>query len=170
MKSIWDNICGLDYLDQLPYVQRRRGYAAIGHSLGGHNAIYTAVFDPRITAVVSSCGFDSYADYMSGNLTGWTQERYMPGLKPYLGRSHEVPFDFYELIGCLAPRLVFVNAPLRDSNFKHDSVARIAAAAAKVYALHKAENRLTVRQPDCEHDFPDAERTEAYRVIGQALR
>ena len=33
-------------------------FGALGHSLGGHNAIFTAVFDPRLKVVVSSCGFD----------------------------------------------------------------------------------------------------------------
>src|SRR5437870_5614894 len=67
MKAIWDNIRGLDLLESLPFVRRGK-FGAIGHSLGGHNAIYTAVFDERIKAVVSSCGFDSFLDYMDGNI------------------------------------------------------------------------------------------------------
>src|SRR5207253_9118348 len=59
MKAIWDNIRGLDLLDSLPSVRKGK-YGAIGHSLGGHNAIYTAVFDERIKVIVSSCGFDSF--------------------------------------------------------------------------------------------------------------
>src|SRR5438128_1615793 len=43
MKAIWDNIRGLDLLASLRMVDSKR-IAAIGHSLGGHNAIYTAVF------------------------------------------------------------------------------------------------------------------------------
>jgi dienelactone hydrolase len=35
-------------------------YGAIGHSLGGHNSVYTALFDPRLAVVVSSCGLDSF--------------------------------------------------------------------------------------------------------------
>ena len=70
MKAIWDNIRGLDLLESLRFVKRGR-YGAIGHSLGGHNAIYTAVFDQRIKVVVSSCGFDSYLDYYDGDpITG----------------------------------------------------------------------------------------------------
>ncbi len=65
MKAIWDNIRGLDLLESLPFVRKGK-LGAIGHSLGGHNAIYTAVFDPRIQVVVSSCGFDSYLDYYDG--------------------------------------------------------------------------------------------------------
>ena len=169
MKSIWDNVCGLDYLDSLDYVKRDRGYGAIGHSLGGHNAIYTAVFDARITVIVSSCGFDSYVDYYGGKITGWTQDRYMPGLKSYLDRPQDIPFDFYELVGCLAPRAFYVNAPLRDANFKHDSVDRIIAAAKKVYDLHGAGDRLHVAHPDSEHDFPDDERFAAYEVIANVI-
>ena len=59
MKAIWDNVRGLDFLESLSFVKRGK-FGAIGHSLGGHNAIYTAVFDDRITVVVSSCGFDSF--------------------------------------------------------------------------------------------------------------
>jgi len=117
MKAIRDNIRGLDYLESLPYVRRGK-FGAIGHSLGGHNAIYTAVFDERIKVVVSSCGFDSFVDYMDGNIKGWTSERYMPKLLEYQDSLEKVPFDFHELIGTLAPRPVFINAPLGDTNFK----------------------------------------------------
>jgi dipeptidyl aminopeptidase/acylaminoacyl peptidase len=61
MKAIWDNVRGMDLLDTLSFVQRGE-YAAIGHSLGGHNSVFTAVFDVRIKAVVSSCGLDSFTD------------------------------------------------------------------------------------------------------------
>jgi pimeloyl-ACP methyl ester carboxylesterase len=169
MKAVWDNLRGLDLLESLPEVGKEAGFAVIGHSLGGHNAIYTAVFDERIRAVVSSCGFDSFLDYKGGNIQGWVQERYMPRMGYYLGDPSRVPFDFYELVACLAPRHVFVNAPLRDSNFQWDSVDRIAAAARPVFALHGAEDRLEIHHPDCDHDFPDQERFSAYDFIGRVL-
>ena len=169
MKAVWDNMRGLDLLETLPFVKKEAGFATIGHSLGGHNSIFTAVLEPRLKVIVSSCGFDSVLDYKDGNLKGWVQERYMLKMGDYLGKPQEVPFDYYELVGCLAPRPFFVNAPLRDSNFKWESVDRIAAAAAPVYALYGAGEGVTVLHPDCEHDFPDAERFEAYGVIGKVL-
>lgn len=168
MKAIWDNIRGLDLLESLPYVDKAKGFAAIGHSLGGHNSIYTAVFDARIKVIVSSCGFDSFVDYYGGNLKGWTQERYMPRMMNYLGHPQDVPFDFYELVAALGERTVFVNAPLRDKNFKHESVDRIATAAAPVFKL--LGGKLTVVHPDTEHDFSDDARFEAYRVIESVLK
>lgn len=168
MKAIWDNMRALDLLDSLPYVRPHR-YAAIGHSLGGHNAIYTAVFEPRLHAIVSSCGFDSFLDYYGGNIKGWVQDRYIPKLGGYLGRPQDVPFDFYELIAALAPRRLFVNAPLRDSNFRWDSVDRIRAAALPIYRLYNAEANLRVEHPDSDHDFPTPVRHAAYEWIRASI-
>jgi hypothetical protein len=167
MKAIWDNIRGLDLLESLPFVQPGK-FGAIGHSLGGHNSIYTAVFDERIKVVVSSCGFDSFRDYMDGNIKGWTSDRYMPKLLNYSLR--DIPFDFHELIGALAPRSVFVSAPFYDTNFKWQSVFHIEEAAAKVYDLHGARANLRVEHPKCGHEFPIEMRKIAYRLFAEHLR
>jgi len=176
MKSIWANIRGLDLLASLPFVQTNRGFGAIGHSLGGHNGVYTAVFDERISVVVSSCGLDSFVDYYDGNPKnwqperGWCQLRYMPALTNYAGRLAQIPFDFPELIGALAPRVCFINAPLGDSNFRWRSVDEIAKAARPVYELYGKPQNLIVEHPDCGHLFPPAMREKAYRLLEVALK
>jgi dienelactone hydrolase len=169
MKAIWDNIRGLDYLETLPFV-RKRAFGAIGHSLGGHNSVYTAVFDDRIKAVVSSCGLDSYLDYKDGDIRGWTSDRYMPKLLAYRERLQDIPFDFHEMIGALAPRACFISAPLGDDNFKAQSVDRIVAAARQVYQLYGKPENLTVEHPDAAHDFPDDMRQRGYALFDRHLR
>jgi dienelactone hydrolase len=168
MKAVWDNIRALDLLESLPFV-RKGAFGAIGHSLGGHNSVYTAVFDERIKAVVSSCGLDSYLDYKNGDIRGWTSDRYMPELLGYKDRLTEIPFDFHELIAALAPRACFISAPLGDDNFHWKSVDGIVEAASRVYRLYGQTGNLTVRHPDCAHDFPDEMRRLAYEVIDRAL-
>lgn len=174
MKSIWDNIRALDLLDALP-AARPGAYGAIGHSLGGHNAIYTAVFEPRLKAVVTSCGFDSFRDYFGGDEKfwergkGWCQDLYMPRLAAYRGRLGELPFDFDDLLAALAPRPIFVNAPLRDSNFKWRSVDRLVATARETYALLGAPDAITVEHPDSPHDFPSDVRRRAYAFLEKTL-
>lgn len=168
MKAIWDNMRAMDLLDSLPFVHKGR-YGAIGHSLGGHNAIFTAVHDPRIRVIVSSCGFDSFLDYYGGNIKGWVQPRYMLRLAQFAGHPEHVPFDFYELIAALAPRPLFVNAPLNDANFRAASVDRILEAARPVYALYGAGSRLRVAHPASDHDFPDIERHRAYEWMRSFL-
>jgi hypothetical protein len=176
LKAVWDNRRGLDLLSELPYVDASRGFGAIGHSLGGHNAVFTAVFDERIAAVVSSCGLDSFLDYYGGDAKnwvperGWCQTRYMRKLADYKGRLAEIPFDFHELIGALAPRHVLIVAPLKDGNFKADSVDRIAAAARPIFRLHGHEGRLRVEHPDAPHDFPPEARKLAYKLFDDVLR
>lgn len=175
LKAIWDNIRGVDLLQSLPQVDPA-SIGAIGHSLGGHNSIFTAALDPRIDAVVSSCGFDSFTDYYDGNPAvwepgkGWTQRRYMPRLADYKGRVNEIPFDFDELLAAIAPRNVLVVAPLQDSNFRTSSVDRMTTEARKVFSLHGHPDRLQVVHPDCQHDFPDEMRQQAYRFFDAVLK
>ena len=175
LKAVWDNQRGLDLLESLPFVDARR-FAAIGHSLGGHNSVYTAVFDPRIEVVVSSCGLDAYTDYYQANPgvwmpeKGWCQLRYIPKLADYRGRLEEIPFDFPEMVAALAPRKVLIIAPLNDGNFRADSVDRVVASARQVYKLWDAEDALQVVHPDCDHDFPDDMRELAYRTIDSVLK
>lgn len=176
MKAIRDNVRGIDLLASLDYVDMSSGVAAIGHSLGGHNAIYTAVFDERISVIVSSCGFDAFPDYKNGDPAlwkfgqGWCQIRYMPRLSDYRGQLDNIPFDFPQLLAALAPRPVFVNAPLGDSNFQWNSVDKCAAAAEPIYALLGAAGKLHVEHPDCDHNFPADMREAAYRTIDAVLR
>lgn len=98
----------LELLDSLPFVVHGR-YAAVGHSLGGHNAVFTAAFDERIAVVVTNCGLDSFVDYSGGRPDvwtagrGWCQTRYMPRLAAYRGRLAEIPFDFTQ-VACYASR------------------------------------------------------------------
>lgn len=168
MKAIWNNIRGVDLLESLPYVDARR-IGAIGHSLGGHNAIFTAVFDQRIAAVVSSCGFTAFHHYYQGNLAGWTSPRYMPRIRDVYGNDPDrMPFDFYELVAALAPRRLFVCAPLHDGNFDVTGVRKVEAQAARVYDLLGSRDRLRFEYPDAGHDFPDAQRRAAYAWLENA--
>ncbi len=175
MKAIWDNVRGVDLLESLPFVKKGK-VGAIGHSLGGHNAIYTAIFDERIGVVVSSCGFDSYRDYYGGDAKNWTagrgwcQERYMPKLADYHGRLGEIPFDFYEMIAALAPRPVFINSPLGDANFNAGSVDKVTRIAEQVFRLYGVPGNLHVEHPPGGHDFPPEIREKAYRFLDENLR
>lgn len=174
LKAVWDNMRGLDLLESLPFVDDK-AMGAIGHSLGGHNAVYTAVLDDRLKVVVSSCGLDSFLDYYHGQEKrwdlgdGWCQDRYMPKMANYKGRLTEIPFDFHELIGALAPRYVLIVAPKDDHNFQAESVDRVAAAARPVFKLYGHPERLQVEHPDGKHDFPPEMRQAAYQLFDKVL-
>jgi hypothetical protein len=94
----------------------------------------------------------------------------MLGLLAYAGHLADIPFDFHEILGALAPRPVFINSPLRDSNFSWASVDRVIKSARAAYTLHGATASLNVEHPDSEHDFPDAQRESAYHLFDTVLR
>lgn len=175
LKAVWDNIRGLDLLESLPFVEPGR-FAAVGHSLGGHNSVFTAVFDDRLKAVVTCCGLDCFPDYYGGDEAvwkperGWVQTRYMPRLLDYKGRLEAIPFDFPELIGAIAPRAVLIIAPTGDSNFRAASVDKVVKAARPVFELLGAGPKLRVEHPDGPHEFSAASRRQAYQWVDAVLR
>jgi dienelactone hydrolase len=170
MKGIWNHMRAVDVLTTLPEVDTGR-IGAIGHSLGGHNAIFVALFDERIRAIVSSCGFNAFPDYYGGNIAGWSHAGYMPRLRSkYDLDLRKVPFDFPELVGALAPRAFFANGPTRDANFPLAGVTTCLESAGPVYRLLGHPGRLRAVHPEAEHAFPAASRAEAYRFIDDSLK
>jgi len=169
MKGIWNHRRALDLLQSLPEVDGER-IGCIGHSLGGHNSLFVAVFDERVKVVVTSCGFNSFKKYYGGDLTGWSHKGYMPRIESVYGKNPDkMPFDFTELLGALAPRPVFINAPLHDDNFEVSGVDDCVRAAEPVYALLGAKGAIVVVHPDAGHSFPQEVRRQAYEFLDKAL-
>jgi len=169
MKGIFNHMRAVDLLVARNDVDRKR-IGAIGHSLGGHNAMFVGVFDERLKVIVSSCGWTPFHDYYGGKIAGWTSDRYMPRLRDVYGLEPDrVPFDFYEVVAALAPRAFFSNSPLHDDNFDVGGVKKAVAEAGRIYELLAARDQLQVRYPDCGHDFPDDVRREAYQFIDIVL-
>lgn len=170
MKGIFNHMRCVDFLAALPCVDPSR-VGAIGHSLGGHNAMFTAVFDPRIKVTVSSCGWTPFHDYYQGKIAGWTSDRYMPLLKTDFELDPDrVPFDFYEVVAAMAPRTFLSISPLHDSNFDVKGVQKAIPPASQIYKLLNAPDALILVTPDCEHDFPADMRQRAYAEIDHVLK
>ncbi|MDF1813571.1 MAG: acetylxylan esterase [Verrucomicrobiales bacterium] len=54
-KNTWDIMRSVDFLQTLDYVDHKQ-IGTIGWSLGGHQALFAAAFEPRITATISNGG------------------------------------------------------------------------------------------------------------------
>jgi dienelactone hydrolase len=170
MKAIWNNMRAIDFLQALPEVDGER-IGCIGHSLGGHNTLFTAAFDTRIRALVSNCGFTTFPKYYGGRLKGWTSDRYMPRIATiYDNNPARMPFDFTEVVAALAPRAFLASAPLHDDNFEVSGVQDVIAAARPVYELLGAGDRLAANYPNCGHDFPPEARQVAYDWLDRWLK
>jgi fermentation-respiration switch protein FrsA (DUF1100 family) len=169
MKGIVNHRAAVDVLASLPEVDAAQ-LGVIGHSLGGHNALFLAAFEPRIQAVVTSCGFNSFLKYMAGDLTGWSHAGYMPRIaREYGCDPRQMPFDFTEVLAAIAPRPVFINAPTGDDNFDLSGVHDCVVAARPVYALLGAAGALVLETPEAGHAFPAATRSHAYEWLRRSL-
>ena len=170
IKGVFNHMRCVDLLAARPDVDAER-IGVIGHSLGGHNAMFLAAFDERVKVVVASCGWTPFHDYYGGNLKGWASPRYMPRLRSEFALSADrVPFDFYELVAAFAPRSFLSISPLHDDNFDVRGIRKAIPVARQVYQLLGADAALEVRYPDCAHGFPTAERQAAYEFLDKHLR
>lgn len=179
MKAIFDNLRCIDFLQSRTDVDREK-IGVIGHSLGGHNAMFTAAFDTRLKAVVSSCGWTLFHDYFNGDATSakkhggklwaWAQDRYMPLMREkYELDPDKVPFEMDDVIAAIAPRGFFSSSPVNDANFNPDGVKRGVTHAAEVYKFLNNPDRLKVIYPESNHDFPPTARWQAYQFIDKVL-
>lgn len=167
MKAIWDNIRAVDVLETLPVVDPDR-IGVIGHSLGGHNGMFTALFEPRLKVIVSSCGFTTF---QKDDLPSWTGPRYMPRVATEFGNDvTKVPFDFQEIVGAFAPRPFLACAAEGDDDFDVSGVRAVMDAARSVYRLYGAAEHLAAHYPPGKHAFPPDARRQAYEFVDRYLK
>ena len=105
----------VDALSDIEFIDPQKIYTA-GYALGATVGLYSAALDERIAGTVSVCGFSP----MRTNAPGKTAEgiyefSHLHGLIPRLGffagEESRIPWNFDEIIGCIAPRPVLVIAP-----------------------------------------------------------
>lgn len=167
MKAVWDNMRAVDLLSSLPQVDADR-IGVIGHSLGGHGAMFTAAFEPRLKAIVSSCGFTRFH---KDDVPSWTGPRYMPRIaSDFENSADKVPFDFPEIVAAFAPRPFLAVAATHDRDFDVSGVRDSLKSAAPIYALFDATDNLSGVYPDSPHDFPDDARRQAYEFLERHLK
>jgi dienelactone hydrolase len=164
MKGIVNHMRAVDVLESMTEVSRK-AIGVIGHSLGGHNSLFVAAFDQRIRAVVTSCGFTSFAKYKGGDLRGWSHQGYMPRIGTLFDFSPaRMPFDFKDVLAAIAPRPLFINAPTGDTNFDVSGVRDTVAAVRNLFGAS-----LQVAYPDAGHSFPESVREQAYAFLRKHL-
>ncbi|MDA0836424.1 MAG: alpha/beta fold hydrolase [Planctomycetota bacterium] len=174
MKGIWNHGRAVDLLTGLPEVDAGR-IGVIGHSLGGHNALFAAAFDERLKVAVSSCGFTGFAWNDNegrgtyGDLTDWSHSGYMPRIKEiYHCRADEMPWDFPDVLAAIVPRAVFVNGTKRDF-MRYEGVVHCVNVTRPLYEQAGFPERFDSMHPDCQHDFPPDVRELAYAFVDRIL-
>jgi hypothetical protein len=130
--------------------------------------MFTSLFEPRLKAIVSNCGFTTFR---KDDMPSWTGPVYMPRIKTVYGNdAKKVPFDFQEIVASFAPRAFLASAAEKDDDFDVSGVRDVMAAARSIYKLHDAESRLEANYYPGPHAFPLDARTKAYEYLERHLK
>jgi pimeloyl-ACP methyl ester carboxylesterase len=148
----------IDALSQLDWIDKDQ-IVVTGYSLGGMVGLYASLFDTRIRAVASTCGFGSMRMDAHGKQTEGIM-RYshlrptIPRLGLFLGNEKRIPYDFHEVLGLIAPRPVLVLAPKLDQDWFHEDVVVCCDEALKIYDLYGSKENLTLMSPNDFNRYP----------------
>lgn len=147
---------------RMPFIDAGNIYLA-GYSLGGTVALFTAALDERVKGVAVVAAFSSLRQDNTGT-EGIRHFSHLHGLIPRLGffAGHEnnIPVDFEDILGCVAPRPLLIISPEKDRHHTFTTVQKTVAAATAVYGGMKAANELTFLHPDTYNHFPDSLREQ----------
>ena len=158
-KYLHDMVCALDLLAELPDVDGAR-LGAIGHSLGGQEALWLAWYDQRVRAAVSSCGFGLIHTIVRDAINH-NYALYVPGLLELC--------DTDALLAEIAPRAFLLTAGEQDAIFPIDGVRALSTAAEAAYAARGVPERFRAVIFPAGHSFPDPVKAEAYAFLDRWL-
>lgn len=176
-KNVWDVMRSVDFLNSLDFVDQRR-IGCVGHSHGGHTALFATAFDTRIAAAVCNGGVLSWMLH-----TGqWARSPdfgieypplvanyvYLPRLRNYiLDRKEPVPVDFDSLMFMTAPRPLLVMAT--ESEMEMHSIREKYQIALKAYEALGAEERIAIYSYPGEHGYPPVAKNRSFLWLDRWL-
>jgi dienelactone hydrolase len=170
-KNLEDSRSGIDVLCALDDVDNSR-IGVIGHSLGGHNAIFAAALDERVRAVVSNCGLSAFSE--EEEVLEWSLEAgyiYIPKLRKYLLEHVAPPFDLHEVAALIAPRpWLNVSSYFDNAYGNQEFLAAVGTQLYQVYNLHGASEAFGYYMHGGGHSFPRSARDLAYGWLDRWLR
>lgn len=131
-----------------------------GYTLGGAVGLHAAALDKRIAGVAAVCAFTPMrADGGNKVTEGARAYSYLHGLLPRLGfftgRENRIPYDFHELLACIAPRKLLVVAPSLDRDAVSGDVEKAMGEAGKIYGLYNAPGEITFKKPEDFNRFSE---------------
>jgi pimeloyl-ACP methyl ester carboxylesterase len=173
-RMVEDVRAAVDALEKDGVVDAQRIYL-FGYSMGGAVGLHAAALDSRISGVVSICGFTPLrtdtADRGTGGVARYSHERdLMPRLGFFLGHEAQIPYDYDELLGAIAPRPVLIVQPELDRDATPADVRAAVNGAKKVYALYDAASQLVLREPWDYNRLPERTQNEIIQWMGASLR
>ena len=149
----------------LPEFDPQRVYL-LGYAVGGMVALHAAALDERVAGVASFSGFaplrTAHDDpRATGGLARlWQWHALLPKLGLFEDREDELPYDYDDLLGRIAPRPCLIVAPQRDRDHPVDAVRACVNQAADAWPDGSAHRGLTALYPDDINRFQSAQHAQ----------
>ncbi len=144
----------------------------IGHSLGGHNAIFAAALDERIKVAISNCGLSVFSE--EEERMEWSLEDgyiYIPKLRRYFLENIDPPFDLHEVAALIAPRSWLNISSYFDKAYgSQEFLAEVGTQLYQVYNLYKLSKAFGYYMHGNGHSFPRSARELAYGWLDRWLK
>ncbi len=164
-KSAIDVLCALDHVD-------KDRIGVIGHSLGGHNAIFAAALDERIKVAISNCGLSVFSE--EEERMEWSLEdgySYIPKLRRYFLENIDPPFDLHEVAALIAPRPWLNISSYFDKAYgNQEFLAEVGTQLYQVYNLYEESKAFGYYMHGNDHSFPRSARELAYGWLDRWLK
>jgi pimeloyl-ACP methyl ester carboxylesterase len=148
-KMVDDTRAAVSAVAALEIIDSGRVYLA-GYSLGGKVALFTAALDERVAGVIAASAFTPWRSPSpdTEGIQHYTDlHALLPRLAQFKGNEREIPVDYDEIIGAIAPRPVYLRAPQLDRYASRDDVRRAVESARAAWKSRGASDRLTLVTP-----------------------
>jgi len=145
-KNVLDTMAAVAALQTIDFVDSKRIYV-LGYGTGAMAALHAAALDERIAGVVSVAGFTPMRvdtlDKGKGGVARWSVWMPIePRLGAFVGNENRIPYDYHEVLACIAPRPALVFTPRFDSQSTMADVRDCVDEAAKIYYLLGAKEAM----------------------------
>ena len=143
-------------LERLDFVDMDHVYA-VGYALGGKVGLWSAALDDRLKGVATVCAFTPLREEASSDRAGVEVYSHLHGLLPrlgfFIGEEVRIPVDYNQIIATIAPRPLYIIAPIRDREADAHQVKQAVEEASEVYQDMKAGRELRFEQPNDVNRF-----------------
>ena len=157
----WNGLRALDYLQSRPEVDPEK-IGMTGRSGGGAYTWFTAALDDRIKVAVPVAGItDLHNHVVDGVVKGHCDCMFL---------VNTYRWDYAKLAALLAPRPLLLANSDKDTIFPLDGVLRVHGELARLYALHKASDKLGLLITEGPHKDTQDLQVPAFRWFNRWLK
>ncbi len=147
----------MDFLETDPAIDSKH-VAIIGHSRAGKAAVWCGAEDERFAMVVSNnsgCSGAAFARTKQGervaNITTKFPYWFCKNYAKYANNEDSLPVDQHQLLGLIAPRLLYVASATQDQWSDPQSEFKSAVMAGAVYKLFEKPGLESDTMPEPDH-------------------